>query len=238
MLSIIRALLALLLCLAAAPIASAEMVQRTGTFGGVQLTYKVVLPSGYDPAKSYPTILVFTGGPQQLQGAERTLEADWRAEAERRGYVVISPGTPDGSLFFQGADRVFPEFLDFIVREYRVRPGALHVAGHSNGGTSAFHVAARYPTYFATLTGYPGLLQGADVQRAAALKSMCVFMHVGERDSGWRDAMREQAQQLQARGVRVTFTVEPNQVHRLRAGEINLSPRLFGEIEGCRAAAR
>ncbi len=230
----VRVTLLLLAALAAAAPASADIVEKTGMFGGVSLTYKVSLPPGYDAARSYPAVLVFTGGPQLLRMAEGTINSDWRAEADRRGYIVISPGTPDGSLFFQRADRVFPEFLDHIVRTYNVRGGTLHVAGHSNGGISAFHVAARYPRYFATLTGYPGLLNGPDESLAAAIKPLCIFMHVGERDGGWREAMASQSAQLTRQGYRITYTVEPNQVHRLRVAEINLSKRLFDQIESCR----
>src|SRR5688572_14683743 len=97
--------------------ASAEMLERTGLFGGLKLTYKVVLPPGYDAAQAYPAILVFAGGPQSLQMAERTLSVDWQQEAERRHYILISPGTPDGTLFFEAADRVFPAFLDQILRD-------------------------------------------------------------------------------------------------------------------------
>ena len=165
--------------------------------------------------------------------AERTLNVDWRQEAERRRYIVISPGTPDGALFFQGADRVFPAFLDQILKDYRIRGGKLHVAGHSNGGLSAFHVAALYPRYFATLTGYPGLLDAGDLARAAAIKPLCIFMHVGDMDDGWRGAMQQQSNNLSRQGYRIRFTVEKNQVHRLDAGAINLSPRLFDQIESC-----
>ena len=213
--------------------ASAEMLERTGLFGGLKLTYKVVLPPGYDAAQAYPAILVFTGGPQSLQMAERTLSVDWQQEAERRRYILISPGTPDGTLFFEAADRVFPAFLDQILRDYRIRGGKLHVAGHSNGGLSAFHVAALYPRYFATLTGYPGLLDGGDRARAGAIKSLCIFMHVGDKDDGWRRAMQEQADNLARQGYRIRFTVEKNQIHRLNAPAINLSSRLFDQIESC-----
>ena len=167
-----RAVLVLFVTLIAARTASAEMIEKTGVFGGLKLTYKVALPPGYDAAQAYPAILVFTGGPQSLQMAERTITVDWLQEAERRRYIVISPGTPDGSLFFERADRVFPAFLDQILKDYRVRGGKLHVAGHSNGGLSAFHVAALYPRYFATLTGYPGLLDAGDLPRAAAIKPL------------------------------------------------------------------
>jgi poly(3-hydroxybutyrate) depolymerase len=224
-----RLVILVVLCGLASP-ASAELVERTGKFGGLQVTYKVVLPTGYEPARSYPVILVFTGGAQQLRGAENTLNTDWREEAERRGYIAISPGTPNGSLFFEDADRIFPEFLDQILRDYKAQGGKLHVAGHSNGGISAFHVAAKFPSYFTTVTGYPGLLQG---HPAAALKPLCLYMHVGDRDTGWLSAMKQQADTLRTEGFRIAFAIEKGQEHRLRAPEINLSPRLFDEIENC-----
>jgi poly(3-hydroxybutyrate) depolymerase len=224
---------ALVLCVFAAP-ASAELVEKTGRFGGLQVAYKVVLPPGYDAARSYPVVLVFTGGAQQLRGAENTLNTDWRSEAEKRGYVVISPGTPDGSLFFEGADRIFPEFLDAIVRDYKPQGGKLHVAGHSNGGLSAFHVAAKFPSYFISVTGYPGLLQGATEGNVRVLKSHCLYMHVGDRDTSWMSAMERQADSLRRQGFRIRFSVEKGQEHRLRAPEIDLSRRLFEEIESCK----
>lgn len=235
---LLLSLLLLTLTLAARP-ASAEVVQRTGRFGGLAVTYVVSLPPGYDAAKAYPVVLVFTGGPQLLRMAEGTVKTDWEAEANRRGYVVVSPGTPDGSLFFERADRIFPEFLDMLVREFKPAGGRLHIAGHSNGGLSAFHVAGKFPQYVATVTGYPGLFDGpGGLAAAPALKSACLFMHVGELDEGWRGAMRQQADALMRQGYRIQFTVEPKQVHRIKAGEVNLSPRLFDAIEGCRPAAK
>jgi poly(3-hydroxybutyrate) depolymerase len=214
--------------------ASAQMLDKRGVFGGLTLTYKVLLPPGYDATREYPTVLVFTGGPQQLRMAEGTITTDWKPAAAQRGYIVISPGTPDGTLFFEGADRVFPQFLDEIRRTYKVKGGKLHVAGHSNGGISAFHVAARHPEYFSTVTGYPGLLESGDLTRASALKPMCIFMHVGDMDDGWREAMQRQASDLKSKGYRINLAVEKNQVHRLKAGELNLPDRLLNEIESCR----
>lgn len=231
-------LLALGLLMSAAVPAAAEMIEKTGTFGGLTLTYKVLLPPGFNAAREYPVVLVFTGGPQQLRMAENTINTDWKPETDKRGYIVISPGTPDGSLFFENAARVFPSFLDQILKDYKVRGGKLHVAGHSNGGISAFRLAARFPQYFATLTGYPGILEGNGVEVFAPLKSMCVFMHVGQRDDGWLGPMDVQARQLERLGHRVNFTIEPNQVHRLRAAEINLPARLLDEIESCTPVRR
>jgi poly(3-hydroxybutyrate) depolymerase len=229
-----RILALFVLVLAIARSASADLVEKTGRFGGLQVTYKVLLPPGFDPARTYPVVLVFTGGPQQLRGAEGTVNTDWRPEAEKRGYVVISPASPDGSLFFEAADRIFPEFLDMIVRDYKVKGGKLHIAGHSNGGLSAFHVAAKHPKYFATVTGYPGLLDGPGAAtRLQALRPMCLFMHVGDQDEGWRTAMAQQAEALGKQGFKNRFQVEKNQVHRLKALELGLPARLLDQIESC-----
>jgi poly(3-hydroxybutyrate) depolymerase len=228
-----RALLLLIFAAAFASPARAELQEKTGTFAGMPVAYTVVLPNGYDPGRAYPAVLVFSGGDQTLQGTTGTVQTDWQQEAERRGYIVIAPAAPNGRLFFQTGDRIFPEFLEFILKTYKVS-GKLHIAGHSNGGLSAFHIAAKYPQYFSTLTGYPGLLDGQDLARSAAIEPMCIFMHVGEEDDGWRGAMSEQATVLKAQRFKVEFTIEPNQMHRIRAADVNLSPRLFDEIESCR----
>jgi len=212
---------------------AAEIVPKSGTFAGTKVDYRVVLPDRYDPSRAYPGVLVFTGGGQTMNILEGTLEADWRREAERRGYIVVGPAAPGGDLFFQSGDRIFPEFIDRFLKDFKIA-GKLHVAGHSNGGLSAFHIAAKYPQYFSTVTGYPGLLDGPDRALLQQLKPMCLFMHVGQLDDGWKGAMEEQAETLRKAGYRIRFEVEPKQVHRLKAQEINLSPRLFDEIESCR----
>ena len=227
----LAATVALLVVAASARPARAEMIEKTGTFAAVRVSYKLVLPNGYDASKAYPLVLVFTGGPQTLQIATSTVEADWRTEAERRGYIVVAPAAPNGELFFEGGDRVFPAFLDQILRDYKV--GKVYVAGHSNGGLSAFHIAAKYPKYFTVVIGYPGLLDGPDRALANVLKDKCLFMHVGDRDDGWKGEMQDEAKDLASRGFKIKIAVEKNQVHRLKAQEIDLSRRLFDEIESC-----
>ncbi len=219
--------------LAVAGSAHAEIFGKSGRFGPLQVEYKVSLPPGYSPAKAYPVVLVFTGGGQALAAAQSSIETDWQAEADKRGYIVISPAAPGGDLFFEGGDQAFPAFLEMIQKDYKVA-GKIHIAGHSNGGLSAFHIAAKYPSYFSTVTGYPGLyedIKGAPLNR---LKPLCLYMHAGSLDIEWSTAMREQSDQMRADGYRIKYTLEKGQQHRLKAAEINLSNRLFDEIESCK----
>jgi poly(3-hydroxybutyrate) depolymerase len=228
------AALAALTLIVTAGSARAAITSKSDRFAGTTVEYKLLLPPGYDAAKAYPVVLVFTGGGQGIEAAENTLKVDWQGEAEKRGYIVVSPAAPDGQLFFQDGDKVFPAFLDMIRKTWKVQ-GKIHIAGHSNGGLSAFHIAAKYPAYFSTVTGYPGLYQdNPEADWPASLKGMCLYMHAGDMDPEWRDAMASEAKQMSAAGFRIKFTVEPNSTHRLKAPELGLSKRLFDEIESCR----
>lgn len=213
--------------------AQAEVQQKIGTFAGLEVTYRVILPDNYDANRAYPTVLQFAGGSQNLEIVQRSLESDWRANAEKRGYIVISPASPNGELFFEGADRIFPAFIDHILTYYKVAGGKLHITGHSNGGLSAFHIAARFPQYFLSVTGYPGLLI-PPIEQAAALKPLCLYMHVGDSDPVWLARMQPQYRDLRDRGYKIQFRIEKDQVHRLDVRKDNLANRLFDELEAAR----
>ena len=130
--------------LAALP-ASADVLTKTDVVSGVKLQYKVVLPNNYDASKPYPTVLAFPGGEQSMDTVDGTLERNWKDQAEKRGYIVVIPAAPNGRLFFQGGEKVFPEFFNKILSDYNVLDKKFHIAGVSNGGISAFHIAALYP---------------------------------------------------------------------------------------------
>src|SRR6266850_4809590 len=213
------------------PRAGAETVAKAGRFGGITIRYKVILPGGYDPARAYPAILAFAGGGQTLDGVNNMLDRNWRGEAERRGYIVVSPAAPSNNLFFERGDRIFPEFLDQILRDYKIEGGKLHIAGPSNGGLSAFHVAAMYPQYFRSVTGFPGYLPDEINSRINALKPLCIFMHVGEQDTEWLIPMQRQSEMLREKGLRVRFSVEPDQGHGIQTLAGEGAHRLFDQLE-------
>src|SRR5215471_1397477 len=93
----------------------AEMLEKTKKVGDTTVHYKAVLPDGYDPAKAYPAVLAMGGGPQTMNTVDNILNRNFRAEAEKRGYIVIAPAAPDGDLFLDVGDRIFPEFLKMIL---------------------------------------------------------------------------------------------------------------------------
>lgn len=214
--------------------AAAEVLEKSKNIAGVTVRYKVVLPSHYDAAKAYPGALAFGGGPQTMNIVDGAIQRNWRDEAERRGYIVVIPAAPDGQLFFEGGERIFPEFLTKILADHKIADGKFHIAGQSNGGISAFHVAALYPQYFWSVTGFPGYLPDATPARVGALAKMCINMHVGELDTGWKEEMQQQAAQFRAKGITVRITVEKGQSHRLDTLAGDGAARLFNQFDEAR----
>jgi poly(3-hydroxybutyrate) depolymerase len=213
------------------PQSPAEVLEKTKNIKGMNVHYKVVLPSHYDPARAYPAVLAFGGGPQTMNMVDSAIQRNWRNEAERRGYIVVIPAAPDGQLFFEGGERIFPDFLEDILADYKITDRKFHITGQSNGGISAFHVAASYPQYFWSVTGLPGYLPDATPARVAALAKMCINMHVGELDTGWKEEMQRQASQFRSKGMTVRITVEKGQSHRLDTLAGGGAARLFDQFD-------
>ena len=188
-----RAAIAALACLSSLPqLAAADVTERVMRVAGTSVHYKLVLPDGYDAAQEYPAVLVMGGGPQTMDTVDRTLERNFRAEAERRGYIVVAPAAPDGQLFFQGGERIFPEFLETILASYKIAGGKFHVAGPSNGGIAAMHVAAQHPGYFVSATAFPGYLWRPTEDKLRAMSKLCVYL-VRRRDRRVSLARRDAA---------------------------------------------
>jgi poly(3-hydroxybutyrate) depolymerase len=210
----------------------AELLEKTKKVGNTNVHYKVVLPNSYDPAKAYPAILALGGGPQTMNTVDNVLNRNLRAEAEKRGYIVVAPAAPDDQLFFEEGARIFPEFLKMILADYKIQDGKFHIAGPSNGGIAAFHVAAANPQYFVSVTAFPGYMWQPSAAKLQAISKMCVFMYVGELDEYmWHDEMKKEAEFLRSKGTVARYTVEKGQPHRIETLAGANAGRLFDGFE-------
>jgi poly(3-hydroxybutyrate) depolymerase len=229
--TVLRSAIAATMMLLVQPL-HAEVLDKVKKVGDATVHYKLVLPDNYDPARAYPAILAFGGGPQNMNTVDNMLARNFRPEAEKRGYIVVAPAAPDGDLFFEDGDRIFPDFLKMILTDYKVDGNKFHIAGPSNGGIAAFHVAAANPEYFLSVTAFPGYMWEPTVGKLQAISKMCVFMYVGEFDPyRWHGEMKREADFLRARGTVAHYSVESGQPHRLDTlGGANAG-RLFDGFE-------
>jgi poly(3-hydroxybutyrate) depolymerase len=209
----------------------AKAYDKAVEIDGTTVHYKIILPKSFDPAKSYPAVLAFPPGSQTMDMVLTTLMQNWLPEADRFGYIVVVPAAPNGRPFTGAGAQVFPEFIERLLHEYKIRDNKFHIAGMSNGGRSAFHIAAMYPQYFLSVTGLPGYLPDPTPERVAALSRMCIYMHVGELDTGWVQQMEQQASMFRAKGYTVNFTIEKNEGHVMRTLAGEGSARLYKQME-------
>lgn len=210
----------------------AEVLEQTKDVDGTSVHYKVVLPNNYDRTKAYPAILALGGGPQNMNTVDGILTRFFGPEAEKRGYIVVAPAAPDDDLFFEDGDRIFPQFLKMMTADYKIRDNKFHIAGPSNGGIAAFHVAAANPDWFLSVTAFPGYMWAPTLPKLIAISKMCVFAYVGEFDPYmWHGEMRREVEFLRSKGTLARYSVEQGQPHRLDTLAGEHAGRLFDGFE-------
>lgn len=220
------------LALATSAVTKAEVIEDRLRIDGVTVRYRAIVPGDYDAARAWPAVVVFGGGPQTMRTIEGAFERNFQALAEARGYIIIGPAAPEDQLFFRGGDVVVPEFLDRMLETWNIRDGRFHVAGPSNGGIAAMHVAARYPDYFRSVTAFPGYLWEPTEAKLRALRGICVYFYIGENDQyPWHGEMAREAQYLQSLGSVARYQVEQGQPHRLETLAGDGAARLFAGFE-------
>jgi predicted peptidase len=232
-------LIAALLALSLGEAGNAEVVEDEIRIAGAMVRYKVVLPDAFDRAETYPGVLVFGGGPQTMRTIDGTLENNFRNEAERRGYIVVAPAAPDDALFFREGAKIFPDFLDAILGQYNIEADRFHVAGPSNGGIAAFHVAALHPRYFRSVTAFPGYMWQPSEAKLQSIANLCVFVYIGENDRyQWHEEMQREVEYLDALGTVARYSLEMGQPHRLLTLAGANAGRLFDGFEVARSSCK
>ena len=230
----ILSLTAALVILVSLPV-KGDILEKVKQIGGTTVHYKVVLPNNYDANKTYPGVLGFGGGPQTMNVVDSVIDRNFREQAEKRGYIVVVPAAPNDQLFFEGGERIFPEFLKQILAHYKIQDNKFHIAGPSNGGIAAFHVASLNPQYFLSITAFPGYLWEETPAHIQAISKMCITMFVGELDPmGWQGLMQKQASEFRAKGMTAQYIVEKGQPHRIETLAGPNAGRLFDLFEQAR----
>jgi len=180
---------------------------------GIAIEYAIVLPPAFDPQRIYPVLVALPPGQQTIDLVTDSLNEYWVEGAMQHGWVVISPAAPGNRFYFKEGEKFISEFLDSVAVRFHPEGGKLHLAGVSNGGLSAFHIAVRHPDKFRSVLTAPGSA-GDDLKKLKRLKSIPVAMFVGEKD-GWRPEVELTQVELSRLGGQVQVTILPNEGHIL-----------------------
>lgn len=195
---------------------------------GTTVKFAMVVPDGFDAGKPTPVLLALPPGDQMDAMVEEGLRRYWEAEAKTRGWVVISPVTPPDVDYARAVKAIYEPLMEEVKRRVAIRGGKVHLAGVSNGGRAAMHLARQRPDWFASVLVLPGFLPtAADEIGLERMRGVPVTMLVGAKDEGWLDGCRRSQEALRAAGVRVKLEVLEGQGHVL-----DVAPaRLFTILE-------
>ena len=141
-------LTAVALCLAPALLAQRA---ETGhmTWDGVARTYTVRVPAATDSARSLPLVIALHG--RGGSGQRMLRWSGFDAKANREGFLLVAPegtGNPRGWYTGFGPGGSIDDvgfigaLIDTLAAHYRVDRSRVYVAGHSNGGVLAHHIAS------------------------------------------------------------------------------------------------
>lgn len=222
--------------LLASPIAAQAEVKSLSTkVNGKTMRYKVVLPDGYDETKTYPTILAFPSGRQDMTRVTIDLNNYWRDEAEKRGYIVISPAAIGSRLYFEDGADYIPEFMKQMKAQYPIDADNMHITGVSNGGQSAFHIAGMMAGEFRSVMALPGFFPKLSVNLTndnyAAMRKSCYTIFTGQRDRPYKDEAATQTDKLRPLLINISHVVEPREQHLMATLQGKNSYRLFDRLE-------
>ncbi len=159
----------------ATPAPSADSI-RTLTFGGIERSYIVHIPSVYDGSHAVPLVLDFHGGGGNAETQIRT--SNFESLADEKGFIVVYPngngrlgdrlltwngGTCCGYAVANQIDDV--GFVRALIADLqtivKVDPKRIYATGLSNGGIFSYRLACDASDLFAAIGPVSGTLNYA-----------------------------------------------------------------------------
>lgn len=127
-------------------------VEQTFSSGGVERTYRLGVPAGYDPDQPAPLLLNLHGsGSNALQAA---VYGDVPRKAAERGFITVTPDAIDGKWQLAGSgtdDDFLVGLVDDIEQRSCIDRDREHIIGMSLGAWKAALTTCQHPGRFASV---------------------------------------------------------------------------------------
>lgn len=119
---------------------------------GVEIGYRLVLPVGYDAARSYPGLVTFApggGGPRSSDWAMAHL---WGKASDAGDWIVLHLVAPEGGWYSHPAHHAMEALFDEVLAGHRIDGGRFHLASLGDGCRVASTYASMSRRYFDAVT--------------------------------------------------------------------------------------
>ncbi|MGC1401138.1 MAG: PHB depolymerase family esterase [Candidatus Binatus sp.] len=177
----------------AAPGDHEEMLQ----FGGMARSFIVHVPSGFDPHRKTPVVIMLHG--RGGSGARVENQTGWDALADRENFLAVfpdaTPQSPDqppnfrtnprqwnwssgngGGAGKQGDDVGFiAALIDLLESSYGADPARVYVTGFSNGGSISWVLGAELTSRIAAIAPVSGELWSKPLKLTGAMPTLFII---------------------------------------------------------------
>lgn len=161
----------------------------TFTYGGVQRTYNVHLPTGYTSGQHLPLVLNLHGYGQT--NSQQELYTNMNATADANSFVVIYPAGLNNSwnigaagVYHFGTDDVgfLSKVIDTAQTLYGIDPKRVYACGLSNGGYMSHRLACELSDKVAAIAAVAGCLTDSMAYYCNATRKVPVMQIHGTAD--------------------------------------------------------
>lgn len=137
---------------------SAQTQNRTLTVGGVERTFIVHVPTGYDASVSTPVVFNFHG--LTGTGSQQMSMSGMNTIANRENFIVVYPDGLNNTWDITGTRDVdfTMAMLDYIESQYNVDRARVYSMGFSMGGFMSYNLACRASARIAAITSVTGAM--------------------------------------------------------------------------------
>lgn len=150
-----------------------QFEERSQTFEGFTLPYRLFVPAGYDPTVPYPLVLALHGAGERGTDNEshirpHRLATSWADPVNQAEYptFVVAPQVPPGLRWsaeqpvdesnFTNVQLTTLAILDALAAEFNLDPDRIYITGLSMGGHGTWDFIARQPGRFAAAVPMSG----------------------------------------------------------------------------------
>lgn len=116
------------------------------------VSYRVVLPNNYDPAKSYPGLVAFSPGNGGRVSTDWAIENLWSGDNSEWIVVVPVVPEPEGHWMSRPSHHALNDLMDHIRSEYHIEDSRFHALGFHSGGAPAAAFSLMSKAYFKSVT--------------------------------------------------------------------------------------
>lgn len=167
------------------------------------MKYKIITPSGYDPAKLYPLVI-------SLHGGTPDKELTTKPEPKGDGYGINQKFLQENPCFVLVPAAIRYWYIDdkgklsdkksllaeikqyvdtVLMKEFKIDKKRIYLVGYSDGATGIFHALAWYPDYFAGAIPMSGWLSPKIDTKLVVKSKTPVWWFFGKTDTchKWAD---------------------------------------------------